>query len=180
MFSNLFSLDYQRNTKEAFGFYIAYALLFLLMFLILGIFIGAVGSIEGYSIEIIQARVSPWMFGVESMLTIAFLLIFFIKKNLPHKGTVLFLGVVLGIFALFFGFLPTLIPIAYITTLPGGKKDVSSDEVDSGGEKKDAFWKALHAFFLVLLAVLFIFFLILLYNISESLRDIAFMMLLER
>jgi hypothetical protein len=46
MFNNLFSYDYRRTPLEAFGFYIAYFILFVLFAFLVGLALGILGFVE--------------------------------------------------------------------------------------------------------------------------------------
>ena len=106
MFKKLTQLEYKRTGLEAFGFYLAYLFLFMLVAGLIGVLFArdyseAVGLGARFAIVI-----SP----------IISILVLYKKKQL-HNFLYLLLIVLAGIIAMFIGMIGGLIPAAYFTTL---------------------------------------------------------------
>ncbi len=112
MFSDLFDYGKERTTKEAFGFYIAYAIMGLLFLFIFGAIIEIMFSI-GYE----NGKKIGYVFAIIAPFTIS-LIILNKKEAMNFKYILLaFLSGVLGLFGVFLGFIPT----AYLTTRMSNK-----------------------------------------------------------
>lgn len=113
MFKNLFNFGYRRNTKEAFGFYIAYLILVVALgVLSTGLLVAAMGvpEEEGYEFGVKVGGIVAVI-----VCTVTAFLILKAKKLLSRFEYVL-LGILAGIVALFLGALGGLIPVAYLST----------------------------------------------------------------
>lgn len=111
MFKNLLDLTYHRNTKEAFGFYIAY----LLFIMILG------GLLSGLAASILRMfdgyRVGVFVGVLIAVITSAGLAFLVLKeKKLLKNRKYIMLVIAAGILGLLFGGILGLIPAAYFTT----------------------------------------------------------------
>ncbi len=113
MFSDLFDYGKDRNTKEAFGFYIAYTIMGLLALFILGIVLEIM-----FSIGLENGKKLGYVFAIIVPITISFIIIN--KKN-TMKFTYILLALLSGILGLFGAFIG-LIPTAYLTTRISNKK----------------------------------------------------------
>ena len=111
MFKNLFVFEKERNVKEAFGFYLAYLLLIILLGALLGGFL-ANGFEEGVAIGSYSA--------IGFCLVLSFTVLF--KKNQQNNFGLVLVAFLSGPGAFLLGGLLGLVPTAYLTT----KKDKSS------------------------------------------------------
>ena len=105
MFSQLFNLEYERDGKEAFGFYLAYFLLFILSSGLLG---GVFAS--DYDSGVILGQ----YLAIIAVTGLSFMILF--KKNQINNFGLVLIAIVAGIAAVFGGALLGLIPTAYLTT----------------------------------------------------------------
>lgn len=114
MFSDLLDYEKNRSTKQAIGFYIAYAIVGLLFLFILGTIMEILFSI-GYENE----KKVGYVFAIVAPTTVSFMILK--RKNAMNFKYVLlaFLSGVLGLFGVFFGFIPT----AYLTTRMSSKNE---------------------------------------------------------
>lgn len=112
MFSNLLELKKDRTTKQAFGFYIAYAIVSMLFLFILGTIMEIIFSI-GYE----NGKKIGYIFAIVVPTTISFMILK--RKNaMNFKYVVLaLLSGILGLLGVFLGFIPT----AYLTTRMSNK-----------------------------------------------------------
>lgn len=109
MFKNLTNLKSRRNTKEAFGFYLAYLVFIILLAMIVGAILGAVsagGSDLGIGADTIT--------GIVVTLALAYAIVK--KKKLMSNFANLLLVLLSGVLAYYGGGLIGLIPVAYLTT----------------------------------------------------------------
>ena len=114
MFSDLLDLEKDRNTKQAFGFYIAYAIVGLLFLFILGIVMEILFSI-GYE----NGKKVGYVFAIIAPTTVSFMILKR-KDSMTFKYVLLaLLSGVLGLFGVFLGFIPT----AYLTTRMSNKNE---------------------------------------------------------
>ena len=109
MFSNLMDLKFQRSVKQAFGFYIAY--LFLIM-LVGALLAGRYALVTGNSGFEVGAKVGNivavvFVLGITSTI---------VSQKKMLNFTVLLSVVFSGVLALFLGGLGGLIPAAYLST----------------------------------------------------------------
>lgn len=109
MFTKLFDLRLKRTAKQAFGFYVVYLLLLLLVGMLLG---GIAGIILGLSF---QAGVKfGQLMAIIVCLVISFVILNY-KKSLSPVNVIL--ALLAGILAMLGGGLLGLIPVAYLTTI---------------------------------------------------------------
>jgi uncharacterized membrane protein len=118
MFNKLTDFSYKRSAMEALGFYIAYFILIVIGAGVLGGVVGAMvqNTDTAYDLGI---RVGT-IVAVISSITISFLILK--GKNLSDNLGFLILALLSGAIAIFVGALGGLIPAAYLTTRPKGKK----------------------------------------------------------
>jgi len=109
MFKHLVDFRYQRNTKEAIGFYLAYFLLFILIGGLLG---GATAILNTEAVTGSAMRAGA-IFAV--MACVSLYLVVMVSKKVTSFGYLL-LAVVAGICAIFLGALLGLVPVAFLTT----------------------------------------------------------------
>lgn len=111
MFQKLVEFDYQRSFKEAFGFYLAY----LLVVILLG---GLMGGAVGIFITSEEALFLTMRMGALAAVITSLVLSFLIlkEKNLLGDFKYIVAGLMSGILALFGGGLLGLIPVAFLTT----------------------------------------------------------------
>lgn len=116
MFKNLINFSYQRNTKEAIGFYMAY----LALMVATAIILGSMGSLVTQN--------NTFNFGLRIGNIVAIIvslgLSFIILKDKKLLGNFGFILLILlsGLLAIFFGGLGGLVPAAYLTTKPTNAK----------------------------------------------------------
>jgi hypothetical protein len=110
MFNHLFDFGYQRSTKEALGFYIAYLVLAIVAAMLLGGVAGMIG--EGDTAYELGVKIGS-IVAVVASVVLSFLIIR--AKRLYSFGMIL-LGIVSGLLALITGGLGGFIPVAYLST----------------------------------------------------------------
>ncbi len=108
MFDDLFSLEKERTSQQAFGFYLAY----LLMAVLGGAILGGLAGVLGGNYES-SARVGG-VFAVLNCLGVSFGILN--KKKLDSFGLIV-VSLLSGLGAILGGGLLGLIPTAYLTTL---------------------------------------------------------------
>jgi len=116
MFKNLTNFGYQRSAKEAFGFYLAYLVLVMIVSGVLG------GTLE----VVMQNNTLDFGFRMGIVIAVIFssgisFLILKEKRLLGNFGFIL-LALLSGLLTLFSGCLGGLIPAAYLTTRPASGK----------------------------------------------------------
>jgi hypothetical protein len=116
MFNNLTDFGYQRSTKEAIGFYIAYLFLIIILGLILAFGLGSIMQKDAYNFGLIIGNVVA----IVVSLGVSFLILKE-KKLLGNSGFIL-LAILSGVLATILGGLGGLIPAAYLTTKPANTK----------------------------------------------------------
>ncbi len=121
MFSHLTDFGYQRTALQAFGFYIAYFILFLLLAGVVGALV-ALSSAEQPNIVELSTRMGI-LTAVVACTLVAFAIL--VKKNRLSHFPSLIIAIASGICALFGGALLGLLPVAYLTTQPVGTKTPS-------------------------------------------------------
>lgn len=116
IFSHLTDLSFNRDWKQAIGFYIAYFVAIVLLAGVLGAVLGlATGNDSfdfGFSIGNIVAIVCS--------LGLAFAVL--VQKNLTNQFSYLLLALLAGVLAVFSGAIGGLIPAAFFTTRKSAKK----------------------------------------------------------
>jgi hypothetical protein len=105
MFSQLFDLEYKRDGKEAFGFYLAYFLLLLLSS-------GLIGAV--FASDFNSGIILGQYFAIIVVTGLSFMILF--KKNQISNFGLVLIAIVAGIAAAIGGGLLGLIPTAYLTT----------------------------------------------------------------
>ena len=116
MFKKLTYLEYKRTGSEAFGFYLAYLLLF-------GLIAGLMGALFARSYSeglILGSRLAVVISPIFSFLVLY-------KKKQLNNFLYLLDIVLAGILALFIGMIGGLIPAAYFTTLEPITSDVDNN-----------------------------------------------------
>ena len=116
MFKNLTNFGYQRDMKEALGFYIAYL---ILLMLVSGVSAGILGLAAGHGSFSFGLQVGA-VVAVIISLAISFWVLK--EKKLLSNFFLIILALLSGLLALFIGGLGGLIPAAYLTTRPVGVK----------------------------------------------------------
>ena len=116
MFKNLTSLGYQRSTKEAFGFYLAYLVLIMIVGAMLA---GTLGVAMQNNTFDFGLRVGSVIAAIASTGVSFFILK---EKKLLGNFSFILLALLAGLLALFIGGLGGLIPAAYLTTRPASTK----------------------------------------------------------
>ncbi|MBU0978798.1 hypothetical protein KKF92_03170 [Patescibacteria group bacterium] len=115
MFKQLTDFGFQRNKKQALGFYLAYLLLIMLVGGVVAgvLFPSDVSTVEdGFAVgATIGAKVGP-------ILVLAIAVLVLKGKNFFSKFNYIILSILAGLLSLFGGGLLGLIPIAYMTTKP--------------------------------------------------------------
>lgn len=112
MFKNLTNFGYQRNTKEAIGFYLAYFLLVVLVCVILGALVGLIVPSSSFNTGLILGT------ALAVIASIGISILILKEKNLLGSFPLLLLALLAGILAIFIGALGGFIPVAYLTTRP--------------------------------------------------------------
>lgn len=112
MFKNLTDYGYQRNAKEAIGFYLAYLFLIIFSCGMLGGLIGMITQSGDFSLGV---RVGTIM-AIMAAVVLSFLILKE-KKSLDNIGCLL-LAIISAVLAFFSGGLGGLIPVAYLTSKP--------------------------------------------------------------
>jgi hypothetical protein len=110
MFSNLTNLSFKRSSKQAFGFYIAYLILIMLIAGLVGGFYSVGTGNDSFEAGL---DLGTYIAAVSSVV-ISFAVLF--KKNLLGNYLYLVLVVLSGILGLVGGGLLGLLPAAYLTT----------------------------------------------------------------
>ncbi len=114
MFKDLMVLEKQRTGKEAFGFYLAYLLLSVVVFGVVGGFIGALGAPSDFGEGFEQGRAIGGYLPYPFSLVLS-ALVLFRKGHLKSFGFVL-IGLCSGVLASG-GTILGLVPVAYLTTI---------------------------------------------------------------
>jgi len=127
MFNNLTHLDYKRSKKEAFGFYLAYLFLIILVGATLG---GLAVIMFGDAGPDFATRMGT--FGAFVVCTVLSFLILK-EKGLMKKFSSLIYIIISGTLSIIGGGLLGLIPVAYLTTIKGAKE--KSKEIASADTK---------------------------------------------
>jgi hypothetical protein len=110
MFKKLTDFKYRRKAKEAFGFYIAYLILVVLLgSLVAGLLGSLITAIQGFEggVKVIS------LVSIVSCVTLSYLIIK--SKNLTNKFGPILLVVLSGVLAIGGGGLLGLIPTAFLT-----------------------------------------------------------------
>lgn len=128
MFKNLTDFGYQRTAKEAFGFYLAYFFLTLIIAGLAGGLVGAIGADSNESGFTLGTRVGT-IIAIVVSIGLAFLVIK--EKKQTNNFGYLILVVIAGLVALFFGGLGGLIAAAYLTTRPNMQTTVGGQQVSA-------------------------------------------------
>lgn len=115
MFKNLTDFAYQRNTKEAIGFYLAYLVFIILISVLASIIIAILIGVNKDNASDFGLRLGTF-FAVISSFGLG-ILVLKAKNNLNNFGLLL-LVILAGLIAFFLGGLGGLIPVAYLTTKP--------------------------------------------------------------
>ena len=115
MFKDLMVLEKQRTGKEAFGFYLAYLLLSVVVFGVVGGFIGAIGAPSDFGEGFEQGQAIGGYLPYPFSLVLS-ALVLFRKGHLKSFGFVL-IGLSSGVLAWFFAPFLGLVPTAYLTTI---------------------------------------------------------------
>jgi hypothetical protein len=112
MFSNLAKFEIQRSGKQAFGFYISY--------LVLGILLGFVAGGIGGLLDPDHAQQAGFRAGNVSAIIMCCALAITIasKKSLLSSFKNILIIVITAALSLLFGAIGGLIPVAYLTTAP--------------------------------------------------------------
>ena len=116
MFKNLTSFGYQRSTKEAIGFYLAYLVLVMIVGAVLGGTLGVAMQNDTFDFGL---RVGNVIAVIVSS-GVSFLILK--EKKLLNSFGFILLALLAGLLALFIGGLGGLIPAAYLTTRPASTK----------------------------------------------------------
>ena len=119
MFQKLFTFEYKRTPLQAFGFYLAYFLLTLL----LAFFAGALSVPFGTDFE--QGRLIGAYVAMVSSMVLSGLILY--KKNLYKDFGYIILLLIAGALGFAFGGLAGKIPVAYLTTR---EPQMSSDKLE--------------------------------------------------
>lgn len=109
MFKNLTDFSYKRTNKEAFGFYLAYFLLLVLIGFLIGAVIGIVSTENAFQLGLRAGQVFAIIF------TVGLSFMVLSKKKLLNKFGYILLALLAGVLAIFGGALLGLIPVAYLT-----------------------------------------------------------------
>jgi hypothetical protein len=111
MFNKLTDLKYKRDTKQAFGFYVAYLIGIILLAMVSAAVLGvATGNQDNFQFGL---RVGTFV-AILSCLGLSFAILQ--KKKLLQNFGFILLALVSGVLALFGGAIVGLIPVAYFTT----------------------------------------------------------------
>jgi len=116
IFNNLTDFGYQRSTKEAIGFYIAYLFLIIIFGVFLAFGLSAIVQNNTYNFGLIIGNVVAIVFS----LGVSFLILK--EKNLLGNFGFILLALLSGLLAIFLGGFGGLIPAAYLTTKPAKAK----------------------------------------------------------
>ena len=116
IFKNLTDFGYQRSTKEAIGFYIAYLFLIIIFGALIGFGLGSIMQNDTYGFGLRVGNI----IAVVVSLGISFLILKE-KKLLGNFGFIL-LALLSGVLSIILGGLGGLIPAAYLTTKPANTK----------------------------------------------------------
>ena len=116
IFNNLTDFGYQRSTKEAIGFYIAYLFLIIIFGLLLAFGLSSIMQNNNYNFGLIIGNIVA----IVVSLGVSFLILKE-KKLLGNFGFIL-IASLSGVLAVFLGGLGGLIPAAYLTTKPANAK----------------------------------------------------------
>jgi hypothetical protein len=112
IFNNLTEFGYQRSTKEAIGFYIAYFFLLIIIGALLALVLGS--TIQNATYAYGYGLIIGNIVAIIASLVISFLILK--EKNLLGNTGFILIALLSGVLALFFGALGGLIPAAYLTT----------------------------------------------------------------
>ena len=116
MFQNLTNFGYQRSTKEAIGFYLAYL---VLLAIVAGVLAGTLAVAMQLSDSFNFGLMVGNIFAVVASSGISFLILN--EKNLLNRFEFILLALLAGLLALFIGALGGLIPAAFLTTRPASR-----------------------------------------------------------
>lgn len=131
MFKNLGNLGYQRNWKEAIGFYIVYFVAMVVVAAILGAMVAAIflpasaGRSGGFAMGVRLGLVMA----IIATLVLSFSIL--AKKNLLHNFGFILLALLAGLLAVAGGGLLGLIPVAYLTTRPIQAQSYTQAKLDT-------------------------------------------------
>jgi hypothetical protein len=120
MFAKLGNFEFERSWKQAFGFYISYTLLTVMIGSLLGAMAGSLDPDHAAQAGAKAGRIAGSIFCLALALVIAS------KKSLLSSFKVMVFIVLSGLLAVFLGALAGLIPVAYLTTR--SSKPVMVDE----------------------------------------------------
>lgn len=117
MFANLTDLSFNRTTKQAIGFYLAYFLLIILVAGLLGAIAGIISgeTTSAYSLGLKIGNITAIIGSVGLSLLV-------VNKKKLKDFKYIFLVLLAGLFAVFLGALLGLIPAAYLTTRQSGSQ----------------------------------------------------------
>jgi hypothetical protein len=116
IFNNLTDLGYQRSTKEAIGFYIAYLFLIIIIGLLLVFGLSAIVQNNTYNFGLVIGNI------VAIVISLGVSLLILKEKRLLGNFGFVLLALLSGLLAIFLGGLGGLIPAAYLTTKPSNVK----------------------------------------------------------
>jgi len=121
MFNNLFNLGYKRSTSQAFGFYIVYVLIGLLL-------AGLIGLIAAIIYPDVNGLMLGGIIGASYTLFVYFYSYYLKKLNSIY---LIFLGLAVGVLAYLIGIIISFIVVAYLTTKGDSNIEEPINSIDS-------------------------------------------------
>jgi hypothetical protein len=116
MFNNLFVLEKERTGKEAFGFYLGYLLLLLLLSAFIGFFVFPPNPSLSLVENLEKFAEAGGYFGIIFSLVLSFAVLF--KKEKLQNFRLVIIALLSGVGAIILGGILGLVPAAYLTTIP--------------------------------------------------------------
>lgn len=129
MFSKLANFDFKRTAKQAFGFYISYLLLCMVIGGVVGGTAGLLSPENSNQVAYIAGQIVAVVYVMILGILIA------VKRSIIKSFSVVFLLAFTALISVFFGALGGLIPVAFLTTKENQShnKSSNSDAASSAG-----------------------------------------------
>lgn len=128
MFENISNFGFERTGKQAFGFYLAYLFLGIILGMLIGGIYGAIAGGPSFENGVHAGQIVAIFYCLGLGITVAH------SKGLFPSFKVMFLVLLSGLLAVFIGAIGGLIPIAYISTM---RNSHNKDHDDDTGNSVD-------------------------------------------
>lgn len=123
MFSHLFALQYKRSGTQAFGFYVAYLAMFIVLGLLVGLLVNPTMGLVGVPVNDTLALTVGTSLATVACLALGLAIVE--VKGLLGQFWLLIIAILGGLLAIPGGGFLGLIPVAFLTTVPA-RKSLSS------------------------------------------------------